>query len=984
MEHRVVAAVRLILYYSVSIPDDRRERRTRPSLGLLFRASMSASPTERFRRVDAVFDAVLDLPPGEQTAYLERACAGDPELHNEVRALLRAHRRSAGILEAPAARVAALLDDVESPSAPVAPRIGPFRIVHELGQGGMGRVFLAERADGQFEQRVAIKVIRDATPGMVRRFLAERRILALLEHPHIARLIDGGVTDDGLPYFAMEYVAGEPIDTYGASQALSLEARLTLIADTCEAVSWAHHHLVIHRDLKPSNILVTSSGEVKLLDFGIAKFVGAAGRDDDWTRTGYRVLTPDFAAPEQIRGEAISTATDVYALGVLLYLLLTAERPYELRGKSAAEIERTICDIVPPRPSSVAPSAWRRRLRGDLDLIVMTALQKNPERRYQSPDALADDLRRFHAGRPILARPDSAPYRIGKFVTRHRTAVLTAAVLLAALVGAASRERVLRTRAEVEARKAQEVGAFLVGVFDVADPYALQATDGANVTARELLDRGATRLDSTLGGQPEVQAELRGVLGRIYANLGLYDTATALLERALAQRRALVGPMDRGVATDMDRLGWALVAQDRYAEAEPLLRDALEYRRRLLGNGDLATAESLDHLATLYEQRGELDQAEPLHREALAIRRSRLGDTAVLVSASLNNLGVLMFRRSRYAEAESLYRRALDIDVRQLGEHHVTTAETMQNLAQALQLRGDLTEAERYYRRSLAAKRIVLGNAHPSVTIGLNNLAAMLARQLDRLDEGEALTREALALDRQLFGERHSFVAQSLANLGVILRLKGDFDEAEVLLHQAMDINRSLFGDQHQTLAADYSHLAQIALQRDDLATAVRFAGEALAQYRALLGDDHYNTVVTMGSAARMLAEAGRAAEAEPLAREALGHLDPDDPGQRTQFITTQRTLGDALLRQGRVAEALPILERTVDMARREFGEATPRTADAELTYGRALVANGRPADAEPLVGTARLTLERYRQAQPRLTAQATALAESLVARPRP
>ena len=480
------------------------------------------APTDRFRRVDTIFDAALDLPPDEQTAFIDRECGDDEALRAEVLELVRAYHQADSLLDAPAARVAApLLDASAALAGPVPERIGAFRVVREIGRGGMGRVFLGERADGEFEQRVAIKLIQHGTPGVLRRFIEERRILALLEHPGIARLVDGGLTPSGLPYFAMELVEGEPIDRYCERRGLTLDQRLELFGRVCEAVAYAHRRLVIHRDLKPSNILVTADGQVKLLDFGIAKLLGPAPADE--TRTFLSAMTPEFAAPEQIRGAAVSTATDVYALGVLLYLLLTGERPYDLRGKSPAEIERIVCDDPPPRPSTQAPARRRRALRGDLDLIVMTALQKAERRRYQSPAALAEDLERFRRGEAILARPDSAGYRLGKFVGRHRVAVGLPALLVAALAGAAGREGVLRGRAEAEARKAREVEQFLVGVFDVADPNGLETPDGGSVTARELLDRGARRIDSSLAGQPEVQAELRSVLGRVYTNLGLYD-----------------------------------------------------------------------------------------------------------------------------------------------------------------------------------------------------------------------------------------------------------------------------------------------------------------------------------------------------------------------------------------------------------------------------------------------------------------------------
>jgi eukaryotic-like serine/threonine-protein kinase len=932
---------------------------------------VSESPTARFNRVDSVFDAAVDLPIDEQVPFVDRTCADDPDLHAEVIELLRAYHSSDSFLDSPASHLAApFLEAAKAIAGPAPDHIGPFRIVREIGRGGMGRVFLGERADGQFEQRVAIKLMQHGTPGVIRRFVEERRILALLEHPGIARLVDGGITPAGLPYFAMELVEGEPIDQYCEARNLTLEQRLALFASVCDAVTYAHQRLVIHRDLKPSNILVTTSGQVKLLDFGIAKLLGAQATD--LTQTEFSIMTPEFAAPEQIRGTSISTATDVYSLGVLLYILLTGSRPYEIRGKSPAEIERIICEEVPPKPSVKAPAHLQRRLRGDLDLIAMTALQKEESRRYQSPSSLAHDLDRFREGHAILARPDTATYRIRKFIGRHRPGVAAAALLVVGLVGAMSRERVLRNRSELEARKAREVENFLIGVFDVADPYAIKEPDGGGVTARELLDRGARRIDSTLAEQPAVQAELRTVLGRVYARLGLFDKARPLLERSLEQRREIGDADEAGVAENMDLLGGTLISLDKLDEAEPLLRSALEQRRRLTGGrADTATAGSLERLATLFEQRGKINDAEPLYRESLAIRLAVSGDSTVDVANTMNNLALVLYRKSEYAQAEPLYRRALAIMTLRLGPNHPFAASTMQNLAGALQGSGKLAEAERYYRQSLEIKRKALGNAHPSVTISLNNFGAFLAREMGRVDEGEAMTREALALDRQMFGDRHSYVAEGLRNLGVILRLKGDFAKADSVIQQSIDLDRALFGDVHGTVASGYNQLSLTRFQMGDDAGAIRIMRQALAVYSELLGDDHISTLVVTGNLGRQLVETGAAREAEPLVRASMMRLDTKDGSRRMQFISAQRTLAAAILAQGRVDEALPLLERAYQLARQQWGADHWRTADVQLTYGRALLAKGRAAEAAPLLHSARANLEKIRLGSPRLIAQA-------------
>jgi serine/threonine-protein kinase len=944
---------------------------------------VSASTSDRFRRVDVVLDAALDLPTEDQEAYIARACGNDALLRAEVMQLLSAHHRSGSMLDAPLARLAPLLFEKPDAEEATPARVGPFRVVRAIGAGGMGQVFLGEREDGQFQQRVALKLIRHPTPGLVRRFLEERRILALLEHPNIAHLVDGGITQEGLPYFAMEFVEGEPIDRYCTSRNLSLDQRLVLFEHVCEAVSYAHQHLIIHRDLKSSNILVTAGGRVKLLDFGIAKLIDASGggASADETRTGFRVMTPDVAAPEQVQGRPISTATDVYALGMLLYTLLAGERPYDVRGKSAAEIERIVCDVVPAAPSSRAPTELRRRIRGDLDLIVMTALQKQEERRYQSPTALAEDVHRFREGRAIHARPDSARYRLAKFIARHRAAVAVVCAAALALAAAGARERILRNRAELAARKATEVEGFLINVFEVADPFAWSEVDRGAISARDLLDRGAKRIDSTLATQPEVQAELRTVLGRVYSSLGLFAQATPLLERSLAQRKSLVGERDTSVATAMDLLGNTLAQQDRHDEAERLLRDALALRRSLLGNRDKLTGETLEHLATLLENRSRLAAAESLHREVLMINRGAFGDSSMEVANSLNNIALVLYRTGKYAEAEPMYRQALDIGLRRVGAQHALTSSTMQNLAQTLQARGKLDEAEEYFRRALAAKRAILGDAHPAVTVTLNNLGQFLVNSRGRPDEAEVLTREALALDRKIFGEHHTYVGEGLRNLGVILRAKGQFRQADSAFRTALDIDRPLVGERSEKMANLYGQLSQTRYQLGDSLEGVRLMRESLSRYREILGPTHRNTLITMANLARQLTEAGGAAEAEQLARTVLSELDSADAGERTQYIITTRTLGAAILAQGRARDALPFLARALDMTRRDVGEEHLRTGHAQLSYGSALLALGRRAEAEPLLRAANMMLQKHTTDQPRLAAQARAAIAALNAR---
>ncbi|MGH7472284.1 MAG: serine/threonine protein kinase, partial [Longimicrobiales bacterium] len=508
----------------------------------------------RWDRINELFHGALEREPRDRDLFLRAACADDASLYHEVHALLAAEAAAQRALGGMVSDAVTSLLDTSMEGKPV----GPYRVVREIGHGGMGAVYLAERVDGQFEQQVALKLIKQGmdTEQFLRRFRAERQILARLQHPHIARLLDGGIDHDGRPYFALEYVAGEPIDRYCDARGLAVDDRLALFVDACRAVMYAHGNLVVHRDLKPAHILVTEDGQVRLLDFGIAKVL----REDEeasagLTQVGIRALTPAYASPEQVRGEAVGTSTDVYSLGVILYELLTGARPYDVEQRSPAEVERVVCHTEPERPSTKVLHSWgasaqaaqtfgrahgvdvtraRRRLTGDLDVICLKALQKDPARRYPSVEALLEDIRRNLAGLPVLARPDAIGYRLAKFAGRHRVGLMGTAATLVLIASVAAFYTVRlsneRDRAQQEAAKAEQVATFLRGLFEVSDP---SESRGQTVTARELLDQGAQRIERELASQPVVRAAMMRVIGDVYHSLGLHTSAKPLLERAL-------------------------------------------------------------------------------------------------------------------------------------------------------------------------------------------------------------------------------------------------------------------------------------------------------------------------------------------------------------------------------------------------------------------------------------------------------------------
>ncbi len=548
---------------------------------------------ERLEQLGRILDEVLDLSPEDATRALDRLCAGDAELRAQVELLIRADEGSRGFLTRPAMDwiPGLVLEDHDEPAEEdrLGDRVGAWRILRELGRGGMGRVYLAERADGQFEQRVAIKLLKRGldTDEILARFLQERQILARLEHPHIAHLLDGGVTEDGLPWFALEHVEGTSITAYCHDRNESPRGTLRLFAQACRAVQFAHTNLVIHRDLKPGNILVSERGDVKLLDFGIAKLLdplGSASGAADRTLGLLRLMTPIYAAPEQIRGLPPTTATDVYSLGVVLYELLTGEKPYRRPTGTAEEARRAILEEIPEAPSARlrrAPlgrrSGWGRLLRGDLDNIVLQAIRKEPERRFPSAEALADDVERHLDGRPVRASGDRFAYVAKKFVQRNRIAVAAAALVLISLAGGlvatawqarvAARER---DKALLEAKKATEIKDFTLGLFQVSDP---SESRGANITARDLLERGTERADRELAGQPAVRSEMLTLLSSVYYGLGDWARAESLATSSVSLARATQGG-------NPDGLGAALHWLSARGPARPLGR-ALEGTRRV-------------------------------------------------------------------------------------------------------------------------------------------------------------------------------------------------------------------------------------------------------------------------------------------------------------------------------------------------------------------------------------------------------------------
>jgi len=863
-----------------------------------------------WQRLSAIFDEVADAPAPARAALLEQLCAGDAGLRAEIDALLAADGGAAQFergLQAARGQAAAqwVAGDGAADEA-LGECIGPWRILHELGRGGMGIVLLAQRADGQFEQRAALKLIKRGmdSDAVQARFRRERQILAQLEHPNIARLLDGGLAADGRPYFAMEFVDGEPLLRHCARNNLKLEGRIELFLDICAAVQFAHSQLVVHRDIKPSNILVTASGEAKLLDFGIAKLLDdSSGGTTATIDALHRPLTPAYAAPEQLRGEPVTTATDIYALGGVLYELLTGRRPLAIGESASPEDAIRAQDISDPAPpSKVGGEALpipARRLRGDLDTIALKALRREPGSRYATAAALAEDLQRYLSGQPIVARRDHTWYRVGKFVARHRFGVAAAAagvLIIMIALGVALLQAREKTR-EVEVSR--EVTQFLVGLFGGADPTLSR---GTALTAQDLLEQGTERLRSDVHMESSVRARLLHTVAATYVALGLYDRALPLASEALQLRRDNPVRNDADIAESLGQVGRIYRLDADYARAEPMLRDSLEMRRRVLPRDDPDLIESLDELGMLQHNRGEFRLAGDLLGEALTSAERHFGAGAIGTARYLDDFAANLDDLGKRAEGLAAYRRALEIREQRLGPDHPDVASTLLNLGVHLDDDGDYAGAVERLERAVAIRRKVFGPDHPLVGFAQLALAGVYD-SLDRLDDCERVAESALAIFRRALPADHPKISEALNMLAIVHGWRRDF------------------------------------------AGAVALGREVVERFTKTLGADHPDTLTAKSNLSYTLGRAGLLSEAEQLQRDVLARARADN-GQGTLEIACENLAGTLEL-EGKSEEAVAVSRRAFELAQKHGGPISHNAALALRLLAVAEETNGDVQDAE-------------------------------------
>ncbi len=727
---------------------------------------------EAFRRLEAWFERAVDADAPEQV--IERCATEDPELVAPLKAMLAADADPDDPLR-DVVSAAAREDEAGDPA-----RIGPFDVVRRLGAGGMGVVYLCRRAGPDFDQQVAVKRLPAAGDSDFarERLKIERRVLAGLRHPNIAQLIDGGEDDNGTPWVAMEYVDGQPIDRWAEARRLDRRARIDLFLALCDAVQFAHRNLVVHRDIKASNVLVDDHGRLKLLDFGIAKLVDDA-EPSDASLTVASTMTPHYASPEQVRGEPVTQASDVYSLGVLLFELLAGQRPYSFPTRRPSDVERIVCETEPPSLGG--------RNSTDLDCIIRRAMHKDPARRYASARGLADDLQRWLDGRPVEARPDSAMYRTGRFLKRHPFGAAAVALFTLVVVGfggamawQARQLEIQRDAAQREARVAEETAAFLVDLFGVSDP---RVTNPADVRARDLLEAAAERLPEQLDSDPLARAQLMHTIGLAFANLGEAERGVDLLEQAMALRIEHAGPDSAAAADSRNRLGNIYRRFGRLVEAEPLLVRALEWRETN-GPVDPDLADSYNNVGLLQNDLGRYAQAEATLRRAIELHREAGGPNTDRVTAPLHNLSLSLRRQGRLDEAREASLEALRIK-RAAGDWSLSSlAVTLGVLANIERERGDLDAAHRYAVESLDLREQVFGRDNVSIASGLVTHANVLLARGDS-ETAEALFREAIALHDAAGSLDGLRAADMLLALGRLLVAQGRAREARPLLQRA-------------------------------------------------------------------------------------------------------------------------------------------------------------------------------------------------------
>lgn len=908
-----------------------------------------AMDREHWLAVSPYLDQALELAPEKLEPWLLDLESTAPHIAGDVRRLLAVQgARPFGSFLSGAATPPPLEDVQHLNDGEL---LGSYRVRRELGRGGMAVVYFAERADGHFEQHVALKVLRVGAQGSDARhhFAQERQILASLNHPAIARLIDGGITPSSLPYLAMEYVEGLRIDRYCDEHRLTIEDRLRLFLKVAEAVQYAHRRLIVHRDIKPSNIVVTADGAVKLLDFGIAKLLepDRMAHAAPPTLDVVRLMTPEYASPEQARGEAITTATDIYQLGLLLYQLLTGQYPYNVHGRQALEALRVICESEPVRPSmavdpkgadasllaaistarATTPERLHRQLQRDLQAIVLMALRKEPEHRYGSVGRLMEDVDNYLQGRPVSAHKGLWGYRAGKFVRRHAASVVISSIAVCAfaftIVWYTIQLTSERDRAEREAATASQISDFLIKVFRGSSSRLAQA----NTPARELLEQGAERIDIELAGQPHVQSRLLNVIGDVYVQYDLQDKAAAVLERALLQNTQLFGEFSKEVA------------DSKFA------------------------------LARLANNSGDWDKSQRLYRETIAIRERVFGPRRTETADALAELGFVLNRLGQPEEAMRTCQRAIDIYTEQVGEGDERRLSVMITLAKSFSDHGELERARDYLEPLIPKIEKSLGPDHRFLARALGTLAGIKV-ELKEYDGAEQLLRRGLAINERIHGRDHGNVATQLSNLGNFLNDIGRYKDAIEVLERSKETFRRVNGPGHPIEAAVHIYLGRAFEARGEFEAALSSYQLAVNIYRESLGPSHWRYAMALHRYGEAQMDLGNLRAADAALQEALPILQRTRAREHYDIATAMIAHSVVLARLGKAAEAEQQIREAILRYEKALPKNHPLFIEADGALGEALLAQGKVPEAEALLLESARQLENKFSHERRLSLQ--------------
>ncbi len=899
-----------------------------------------------------VFTEALQLPAAERAAYLERACGGDDELRGKVEALLKGHDQVGDFLEYSPHETSAQAKPRVSAGEKPGDRVGRFKLLQQIGEGGCGVVFMAEQEE-PVRRRVALKIIKPGmdTKSVIARFEAERQALALMDHPNIAKIFDAGATDSGRPYFVMELVRGIKITEYCDQHALTTRERLELFVQVCRAIQHAHQKGIIHRDIKPSNILVTQTLEGATLpvviDFGIAKATTNQRLTDKTLFTAFEMLigTPAYMSPEQavLTSVDVDTRTDIYSLGVLLYELLTGSTPFdsgELLKSGLDEIRRTIREKEPARPSTrlskmtgadlttiarhrkSEPPTLIHSVRGDLDWITMKALEKDRTRRYETAYGMSLDIQRYLANEPILARPPSKFYQLQKTFLRNKFLCIGIGVIALLLVVSLivvsmslAEERRARREADAASLKSQQFAKFLKEMLNGIGPSVARGRDTAIV--REILDATATNVGPELNKQAAVEADLRSFLGKLYSEIGKHDQAEAMERAALAICRQQYKPDSPEVSKALNDLGEELMAERKYSEAAPAISEALAIRRRLYGKENADRAASLNDLSGVYREEGRLAEADEMAREALEIRRKLFTNENLDITDSLRNLSMILAAENKWAESESMAKDVLAMKRRLLGPDHPFVASALEDVAWAANGRGEFAEAQALNEQVLAMRQKFLADEHPDMGRTLNALGRVMAKR-GNLPEGHAVLRGVLAIQRNLFGEDNPATLETLGDVASMLESEGKWPEAETVWR------------------------------------------EALAGWRKRGDDGGPGLLYALRGLGLTLEGESKWAEAETLWRGSLDAWRKREGTEEQQSMYTLRKLGLALEAESKWAEAEAVHREALAISRKKGDEDPEALVDLERVV-RVLVAQKKFGQAKPLLDEV-LTAEFVRQ----------------------